>query len=355
MSDYFDRVERQIVGRVPDGVPRTQRSLVTSGYLAVAAAVLVVIVVAGVFLAARGSSGGAPSPASHAAMTMMFTASPAGSRAIDQSVRLMNERLRAVLPGARAVATRDGVAVMLSRATPAARRQILALAAPGRLAFYDWEADTILPSGKTVARRLAAQDPEALEISQGSGGQAPGGIGAGCMTVQQALTLTSKLGAPGRAEYVGGRTLQVPSGFVVLQAIGTASPDGGVYVLRARPALTNGTITNPHETKDPNTATPEITFGFTAAGRRAFQRLTAAIARRGARVSSVGQELFQHFAIAVDNRLITVPYIDFKPYPDGINATDGADIAGSLTTQSAEDLAAVLRYGPLPVRLTATG
>ncbi len=79
MSDYFDRVERQIVRQVETGLPRTRRAWLTSGNLAMAAAVLVVIVVAGVFLAARGSGGSAPSPApaSHPALSVAFTASPA--------------------------------------------------------------------------------------------------------------------------------------------------------------------------------------------------------------------------------------------------------------------------------------
>jgi len=361
MSDYFDRVERQIARRVQDGVPASPRSRVTSGYLAVAAAVLVVIVVAGVFLAARGSGGGAPAPASHPAMhpamTIAFTASPAGPRAIDESVRLLNERFHAVLPEARAAATGDGVTVTLSRATPAARSRVLALAAPGRLAFYDWEADVLSPNGQPVASQLPTQDPTALEISQGNGVAPPGATGAGCVTVAQALALAGRLepNAPRRTEYAGVFVLPVPAGFVVLQATDATPRDPGVYLLRGAPALTNGAIVNPRATRDPNTAAPDITFGFTAAGRREFRSLSAAIARRGARVSSLGQTLNQHFAIAVDNQLITVPYIDFKQFPDGIDATNGADMSGNFTTQSAKDLAAVLRYGGLPVRLTATG
>ena len=38
-----------------------------------------------------------------------------------------------------------------------------------RLYFFDWEANVLTPSGKTVASQLATQDPTALEISQGLG------------------------------------------------------------------------------------------------------------------------------------------------------------------------------------------
>jgi hypothetical protein len=355
MSDYFDRVERQIVQRVEAGVPRPSRPRVASGHLAVAAAVLVVIVVAGVFLAARGSGGGAP--ASHPARSLVFTAHPAGPRAIDQSVRLLRERLGAVVPGAGVAPSAHGVIVTLSHDTADARKRVLALAAPGRLAFYDWEADALLPSGKTVASRLRANDPAALEISQGSGGTAPGGTSAGCMTLQQALALTGKLGRgePRRTERVGGLAISVPIGFVVVQATDAVSPVSAVYVLRDRTPLTNGAIVNPRQEADPRTGTPMVGIGFTAVGERAFHGLTATIARRGILVSGFGETLNQHFAIALDNRLIAVPSIDYKQYPDGINGDRGADIAGNLTAQEAKDLAILLRYGPLPLNLTAAG
>jgi hypothetical protein len=357
MSDYFDRVERQIVRRVQDGVPAASRPRLTLGHLAVAAAVLVVVVVAGVFLAVGGNTGKAPPPASHPASTLAFTASPADPRAIDQSVKILRERLHAALPGARVAPMADGVTVTLSHAAPGARSRILALAAPGRLAFYDWEANVLAPNGKPVASQLSARDPTALEISQGNGPASAGTTGAGCVTVEQALALATRLepSAPRRTEYVGVFALPVPPGFVVLEATDATPRDPGVYLLRGAPAITNADVMNPRASTDPNTRTPLVTFAFTAAGRRAFQALTATVARRGSLVSGLGETLNQHFAIAVDNKLITVPYIDFKQYPAGINGDQGADIAGGLTTQSAKELAILLRYGPLPVQLTATG
>ena len=83
--------------------------------------------------------------------------------------------------------------------------------------------------------------------------------------------------------------------------------------------------------------------------------MTAAIARRGELDSGLGQQLNQHFAIALDNQLITVPFISYKQYPDGINGDNGADISGSFSISSAQNLANELRLGALPVRLTATG
>jgi hypothetical protein len=341
MSDYFDRVELQIVSRVQEGVPRSSRLPAAVGHLYLAAAVAVVIVVAGVFLLAHGTGGGNPAPATNAGASVTFTVAPGASgRDIDVAAAILAKRVHAAVPGAR-VSSADG-RIVVSGANPSAgvRSHILALAAPGRLAFYDWEGDAITPNGKTVASQLQKQNPAAVEISQGHGGIEPGGPGAGSLSRRQALALASK-----------------QPGSVVLRATdaGAAAPSPQFYVLRSAPALSNSAITDPHATRDQNTGTPGVVFGFTPSGKRAFQAITASVARRGALVSEPGQALNQHFAIALDNTLLSVPFIDYKQYPDGITGDNGADVFGSFTTQSAKTLATLLRYGPLPVNLTATG
>ncbi|MGN6872807.1 MAG: SecDF P1 head subdomain-containing protein [Solirubrobacteraceae bacterium] len=353
MSDYFDRVERQIVRRVEEGAPLTRRARLTLGNLALVAAVLVVVVVAGVFLAARGSGSGASSPASHPPLTMVFTASPADPRAIDQAVSVLSERLHAALPGARVTRTGDGATVTLAHATPGARSRIFAFSAPGRLAFYDWEGEVLAPNGKTVGSQLPSPSPAVLDISQGNGSAAPGATGAGCVGVQQAVELAAKLGAtaPRRTEYMGGFELQVPRSFVVLQATDATVTDPGVYLLNDAPALTNADIVNPRVSRHSGA----VTFAFTASGRRIFQRLTARLAHRGSMVSGLSETLNQHFAIALDNQLIEVPFVDYKVYPDGVSGDGGADLSGDFAPRSAKDLAILLRYGPLPVHLTVTG
>jgi SecD/SecF fusion protein len=68
-------------------------------------------------------------------------------------------------------------------------------------------------------------------------------------------------------------------------------------------------------------------------------------------LSGLGDTLEQHFAVALDNRLLTVPSIDFRIYPQGIPGSGGADIVAGFTPSSARDLAILLRYGPLAVSL----
>jgi SecD/SecF fusion protein len=156
-----------------------------------------------------------------------------------------------------------------------------------------------------------------------------------------------------------GEILTVARGTVVLQAIPASfaeptsigDPSAQFFVLKDDVALRGGEITNPQQSTDPNTGSPDVTFGFSSKGKSQFQDVTGSIAHRGDLVSGLGQMLDQHFAVALDNQLITVPSIDFKQYPDGINGANGADLSGSFTSSSARDLANELRLGPLPVNL----
>ena len=109
MSDYFDRVERQIVQRVEAGAPHASRRPTALGYLATAAAVAVAIVIVGVFLLAHGSNP-APTPAAGNGVTVMFTASTIDPRAqlgpaIDRSVVILRERLRRSPPASESSGT----------------------------------------------------------------------------------------------------------------------------------------------------------------------------------------------------------------------------------------------------------
>ena len=284
-----------------------------------------------------------------------------------------------------------------------------------RLEFYDWEANALTPNGKTVASQLQTQDPTAVTLSQGSSSSGPGLPGEGSMSLYDAVKLASTqtsqvgtdnarkgpqyylFGAPGsaacataakdqgQAPVAGvhcllsgpdssrqdllsglpagvaasqGQTLVVPQGTVVIQAVPVSfshqtpfnSPTAQFYVLKDHVSLFGQDITNPQASTDSG-GNPDVQFGFTSHGKSAFQNVTASIARRGASVSTLGQTLNQHFAVALDQQLITVPSIDYKQYPDGINGDNGADITGGFTSATASDLATQLRLGALPINL----
>ncbi len=284
-----------------------------------------------------------------------------------------------------------------------------------QLHFYDWEANVLTPNGKTVEEQLITQDPTAVTISQGAGGGpgVPGAGGVplyeatklAAKQPPQPLSKTQSrkgpayylFGAPGSAACeaaakANGTTpvqgqhcllagpdsslpdvyqslpagvtkaetelVTVPQGTVVLQAanpsasdqVKPGSPNAEYFVLKDNVALSGTDITNPQPSTD-QSGSPDVTFGFNGTGQSAFQKVTGQIAHRGANVSLGGNTFNQHFAVALDNQLVTVPQIDFKQYPDGIVGGGGADITGGFTSQTASDLATQLRLGALPINL----
>ncbi len=116
-----------------------------------------------------------------------------------------------------------------------------------------------------------------------------------------------------------GKVLVVKQGTVVLQAVPSSftswpafgSSKTSYFVLKDDVALLGSEITNPEQSTD-STGLPDVSFGFTSAGAKAFQEVTAALATRGSSDSIGGQSLDQHFAVALDNQLVTVPSIDYK-------------------------------------------
>ena len=165
-------------------------------------------------------------------------------------------------------------------------------------------------------------------------------------------------GLPPGVSAAQGQVLTVPQGIVVLQAVPSSfahppkltDPTSQFYVLLDRVALLGSDITNPQQSTD-SAGSPDVSFGFTSKGNTEFQNVTGTIARRGAADSGLGQKLSQHFAVSLDTQLVTVPSIDFKQYPDGIVGGGGADITGSFSVTSAQDLATELRLGALPINL----
>ena len=418
MSDYFDRIERQLVRSVKAGVPRSSRFPIRLQHLAPIAAVLVVVAVAGVFLGARGRGPGGSAPTGHG-LRIVFTASvldprsPAGP-AIERSIRILRVRLHSLFHDVEVTRAGNRISVVLPEASSSSRGRIVALAAPGRLAFYDWEANALTPNGRRVASQLQAHNSSAFTISQGSGSAASGDAGAGSMNLYDAVKLAAQqpaqltpdsaqrgsqyymFGDPGSAACATaakdqGTTTRVPGvhcllagpqgnqsdllsalprgvargqelvikpGTVLLQAADStaghhtsfADPKAEFFVLRDRVWLVGDEVTHPRQRRD-QSGSPDLTFSLTSKGAEAFHKATSAIAHRGNLVSGLGQTLNQHFAVALDGKLLTVPQIDFKTYPDGIPGRNGADIAGGFTTQAARDLATVLAFGPLSVYL----
>jgi SecD/SecF fusion protein len=160
------------------------------------------------------------------------------------------------------------------------------------------------------------------------------------------------------------KAVRVNPGTVVVQArpeefqnkIVKAEPNS-FYVLNDNPVLEGGDINNPQQSTQSEgggSGLPDVTFGFDSHGKTVFERVTKEIAKRGENAQLPGvtkNEALQHFAIVLDEQVITAPSIDYTVYPNGIDASNGSEITGGFTLTSAQNLADELQSGALPIKL----
>ena len=427
-KDLFDAAEERL-GSSPTRSPQRSRRP-RPGSLVAVAGVVVALAVAAVAVIGLGGRGRAIPPAPVSTKPLSPARQSTGVlrltyRALDHTpatltltVKILRERLSALSERGSVTRSGDLITITVEHTGPVAQSPA-ALAAPIRLFFYDWEANVLTPNGRTVTSQLLAQDPLAVEISQGAASAAPGSPSAGAVDLYRAVKLAEKvrpapaggrsshltplyyafgspgssacriearrLGAapgaapvPGEQCYLAGpdvmradvmaalprginpsaaEVLAVPPGTVVLQAVPASlamPPDVGdpharFFTLRDVIGLDGAQIVDPRAGTD-SAGQPDIAFGFTRSDARAFQAMTARISHRGELDSGLGGKLDQHFAVALDGLLISVPSIDFTVYPDGV-LTGAAEIDGSFSTASVRALVKELRLGPLPVAL----
>jgi SecD/SecF fusion protein len=177
-------------------------------------------------------------------------------------------------------------------------------------------------------------------------------------TSQKQIQSDIASGMPAGVSVSQGQTLIVHQGTVVLlaapatpgQQLNFNSPNAQFFVLKDNVSLFGNDITNPEPSTD-RAGSPDVKFGLTLIGANSFQRRTAEIARRGQLVSGFRHTLQQHYAIALDNHLLTVPPIDYKSYPDGVSGGARVTLTGGFTVTSARDLATEMRLGVLSIRL----
>lgn len=329
-------------------------------------------------------------PGSRASFAETFAVSSvSGGRApaglVDASAAVLRQRLSALDAHGWSVET-GGASIRVSCAGCAAGpSSALArhVAQPGNLVVYDWRPD-VLRAGCRPWRTAAGM----------SGATAGGRPGDGTTTYYRAVLRASRcptrhydvrsravpdyyaldptqhrvLGGPqpsaAAARVAAGarardaRIVAVPVGTTVLMAEydgdGPAEPDDAAwYVVRDRPALTGRDVTDARVHMVGGR--PRVELRLTPEGQRKLRTLTRRIAERARRQARPGvppAAAAQHFAIALDHRLLVTPFVDFESNPHGIDARDGLDIAGGFTPESARALVALLRSGALPARLT---
>jgi SecD/SecF fusion protein len=158
------------------------------------------------------------------------------------------------------------------------------------------------------------------------------------------------------------KAVRVNPGTVLARAQAITGKEGKVtqptpeswYVLNDNPSLTGNNLKSPRQGFDNATSAPNVTFEFDSGGKKTFQRVTREIAERGQNRQLPGiskNGALQHFAVVLDNQVITAPSIDFTQYPEGIDAATGSQISGGFTLTSAQNLADELQSGALPIKL----
>jgi preprotein translocase subunit SecD len=227
------------------------------------------------------------------------------------AARIMRDRLGAA--GVRGAGVSVPAGGGLTMTVPAsAQAEVAALVQSGRLAIYDWERSVLGPRG--------APAPGDASVTGGP----DAGHGAA----------TTKAVADARA-------LRAPGGLAV-----RAVPGDGWFALGNPPALTNADIQRARTDVEPTTKEPIVVLDLTAGGQKAFASLTRRLAERGSTADAA-----QHLAIVVDDRIVSVPFIDFRQLPNGIDGSAGVQISGGLTPETARQLAALLSAGPLAAPL----
>jgi SecD/SecF fusion protein len=257
------------------------------------------------------------------------------------------------------------------------------------LGFYDWETSVLGPDGKP--------DPSNPGVT---GASSAGQPGAGTQTFYEAVTRASKfkptnepddtttglfygvndkaktvLCGPQGSEADARETCQnagkkptsivkVPQGYIIVQSeadegdkAAQATAADAYYILKDDPKLLGRDIKDPQQNIDNGpggSGQPDVTFNFTDSGRKKWLKTTRAIAQRGSSALLPGTDprsVANHFAIVLDNKLISVPYIDPQQNPDGIDGANGSQISGSFTIKSAQRLANLIKTGALPIKL----
>ena len=315
MSEYIPRLRDELVAaaaRERAGVrhrPRVPRRTVTAALVAAAIVVALVLAVRSIDLPNDER------PAGSGSGELAFR-SPDAARCAD----VLRARIAAMGIGAVVSVSGDEVTV---EASPPDHAAIAALTAPGRFAVYDWEASVLGPDG-----RPAPAD------AQVTGGSDPGIAGA-----------VSRDEAARRAAKADGEA-------TVVRSVGGA----GWYAIGGPAPLGNADVANAMSLREPATREPIVAIELTARGQAVFESLTRTVAQRGAdahRPGEASMREFQHLAIVFDGEIASVPFIDFQRAPDGIDGADGVQISGDLAPERTQEIAAMLRSGPMPAPLDA--
>ena len=267
-----------------------------------------------------------------------------------------------------------------------AERAIAQVGDTAQLFFYDWETNVVPNPNASEGAETETPFARIYDAVEFASNREPECFEDTCTTTgptfylfdAQTKELIAGPGAtkgdlfvdqPNEKQPPGSEILTVPQGTIVVKE--EAPPDDpetsanesddeesrGFYVLRDRPALSGDEIRNPEQQQDPNTNQPNVAFEFNDEGRKAFESVTREIAERGLNTAPPGTspqqaaDFSDHFAVVLDDEVVSRPIINFAENPQGIDGRTGAQIEGNFTIQEAQDLAQFLKIGALPIEL----
>ena len=110
------------------------------------------------------------------------------------------------------------------------------------------------------------------------------------------------------------------------------------YVLKDQTVLGGKDIKNPEQSFDNGaggTGAPNVLFDFTGRGASTWETFTKKLAQRGQEqaLGTSADASNQHFAIVLDNELISAPQIQWQKYPNGLPSGGGSEISGGFTIE----------------------
>ena len=267
-----------------------------------------------------------------------------------------------------------------------ADRAISQVGDTAQLFFYDWEPNVIPNPNAPEGRGTESPFPRLYDAVTLASQQEPECFEDECTTTGPTYYLfdaQSKeliagpeaaeedlfIDQPGEKQPPNSEILTVPQGTVVVREEPRQNdPDTdedesqetdnlGFYVIRDRPELSGDDIREPEAQQDPTTNQPNVAFQFSDDGQDAFAEVTQRIAERGLVNATPGissadaSAISGHFAVVLDNEIVSRPIINFVDNPSGIDGRTGAQIEGAGTIQESQDLAEFLKIGALPIEL----
>jgi SecD/SecF fusion protein len=303
---------------------------------------------------------------------------------LDRAIEIMRERVDTLGVSEPEISTvgEDGISVGLPDIQDV-QEAVDQIGTTAQLFFYDWEPN-VVPNPDSTQEPGEAGFTRLIDAVRFASKREPECFENTCTRDGPAYYLFDKatfelLAGPSQSERdlftkfdekqpPGSEIIAIPKGTVVVEEPPFDLPDTEeneaetnpteYFVLRDRPALSGDDIENPEQQFDPTTNQPNVTFDFTDEGREAFAEVTREIALRGRQQAPVGvtneaqaDQFSDHFAIVLDQEVVSRPIINFIENPSGIDGRTGAQISGLDSLDEAQNLAEFLRIGALPIEL----